>query len=102
MSYLMYLAGFSPSLARQYFNFALQACRVAGAAPNFLLHPPDFMDLSQTPDMAFFPGMKLSKEKKRELFMGIIGRLAQYYDIVNLSTRAHSELGKKLPLKKPS
>lgn len=96
LSYLMYLAGFSPFLAMKYFTFALQTCKASGIAPNFLLHPPDFMDISQVPDMSFFPGMKLSKEKKKEFFIEVINKFKMYFEIATMMTRAQSELKKSL------
>lgn len=69
MSYLTYLGSISPFLAKQYFNIALQACRAAGTAPNFLLHPTDFLDTALAPRMSFFPGMNVSAcRKKREFY----------------------------------
>lgn len=102
MSYLMYLAGFSPFLAMKYFALALQSCKTGGIAPNFLLHPPDFMDLSQAPDMSFFPGMKLSRENKKELFKEVINKITGYFEIATMTGRAQSELEKSLKRETPS
>lgn len=88
LSYLMYLSSLSPTLAKTYLSTAYQSCRLMGTAPNFLLHPPDFMDLTQIPDMVFFPGVKYPKEKKKELFFYVVDTFSQTYQLSNMSSRA--------------
>ena len=43
VSYLLYLASYSPRLARCYFRFALAMCRTFTVSPSLLLHPLDFL-----------------------------------------------------------
>ena len=64
LTYVMYLAGFSRSLARGYFSAALTACRAAGVEPSILLHPLDFLGGEDVPSLGFFPSMKLRAEQK--------------------------------------
>lgn len=92
LSYLMYLCTFSPRVANAYLQTAYQACRLAKTTPNFLLHPPDFMDDSQIPELSFFPGINYSKEKKKEFFFKIIETFSQHYTISNMSSRALENL----------
>lgn len=64
LSYLLYLHGYSPWLARTYWRFALGMCRVFRVEPSILLHPLDFMGSDDTDRLNFFPAMrKLSSEK---------------------------------------
>ena len=41
-SYLLYLGGKSPALARLYWRTALRMCRLRRVEPSVLLHPLDF------------------------------------------------------------
>lgn len=92
LSYLMYLCTFSPGLAKTYLNTAYHTCKLSGVAPNFLLHPPDFMDDTQIPEMNFFPGVKYPKEMKKEFFFQIIDTFSQHYTLSNMSSRALENL----------
>jgi peptidoglycan-N-acetylglucosamine deacetylase len=89
-SYLLYLSSFSTGLAYAYFRAALGLCRQLGVTPSVLLHPLDFLDAREVPDLAFFPAMGLESVKK----LAIVGRLLQewtgFFDLV--PTR---ELGQK-------
>ena len=67
LSYLLFLARFSMPLARLYWDCALAVCRLTGVPPNLLLHPTDFLDVSDVPAMGFFPAMKLPAEQKVNL-----------------------------------
>src|SRR5438067_23563 len=62
LSYLVWLFGYSERLARTYLQIALDLCRLSGTAPSFLLHPLDFLGPREAPELAFFPGMKISLE----------------------------------------
>jgi hypothetical protein len=94
----MYAASHSQMLAKNYFKTALLMCRITGTSPNFLLHPPDFMDSKEVPEMSFFPGMNLPHKLKRELFIRTIKSFEEHYTIVPLRERAENEL--KHPLRK--
>jgi len=58
LSYLLYLAGYSPWLARLYWRFALRMCKTFGVEPSLLLHPLDFMGSDDTDRLSFFPAMQ--------------------------------------------
>lgn len=63
-TYLMFLAQKSEFLAKLYWNTAVTLCRVRSVAPSLLLHPTDFLDVQDVPQMDFFPGMKLPAARK--------------------------------------
>lgn len=55
-SYVLYISGYSRHLALSYFRTALLMCRLIGIQPSLLLHPLDFLDASEIPELSFFPG----------------------------------------------
>jgi hypothetical protein len=62
--YLMFLAQKSEALAKAYWGMNLALSRVRNVPPSLLLHPTDFLDVTDVPQMSFFPGMKLPASKK--------------------------------------
>ncbi|GBC60936.1 polysaccharide deacetylase [Desulfonema ishimotonii] len=88
LSYLLYLCRYSESLMSAYLNVAIGFCKMTGTEPSFLLHPLDLLGGDQVPDLAFFPGMDLSGERKGELFDKVIGRLATHFRLENMSSHA--------------
>jgi hypothetical protein len=64
LSYLLYLHGYSPWLARTYWRFALGMCRVFRVEPSILLHPLDFMGNDDTDRLGFFPAMRRPSAEK--------------------------------------
>jgi hypothetical protein len=87
-SYLLYLARISSALMRTYLKFALAMCRLTHTSPSFLLHPLDFLDTTQVPQLAFFPAMDLNREDKIELFGYVVKVLGKDYDLVDMGTHA--------------
>ena len=73
LCYLLYLAKFSRLAARAYLRFALAMCRLTGTQPSILLHPLDFMGREDCPQLAFFPGMDLPRERKLALASDLLG-----------------------------
>lgn len=67
LSYILWLSGFSKSLALRYMKFAFFMCRQRRVEPSFLLHPLDFLGREDAPELAFFPGMNLPREDKLEM-----------------------------------
>ena len=94
LSYLLYLARFSLALMSLYLNTALVLCKMTGTEPSFLLHPLDFLGGDQVPELTFFPGMDLSRERKIQLFDTVMRTLCENFDLVNMSTHANSLLKK--------
>ena len=81
ISYLLYLAGVSPALARTYFSTALRTCRLRKVEPSILLHPLDFLGADDVDDLAFFPAMGLPGHRKVELVGGFIDQLTGRYEV---------------------
>ncbi len=88
LSYLIYLAGYSRPLADFYLGLALSACRIRGVAPSFLLHPLDFLGPDEAPELAFFPGMRMSTAAKLDVASYALAKLSQHYQMVPMETHA--------------
>jgi hypothetical protein len=84
-SYVLYLSGFSPLLGRAYFWLAIQLCRAVGLGPSLLLHPLDFLDARDVPELAFFPAMDVAWEKKRDLVGRLLDALRGTFDVGGMS-----------------
>ncbi|MDA1013051.1 MAG: polysaccharide deacetylase family protein [Planctomycetota bacterium] len=93
VSYLLYLASYSPTLARCYFRFALGMCRAFGVGPSLLLHPLDFLGCDDESDLAFFPAMGMSGGRKVELVAHYISMLSQRFDVVTMREHARRMCG---------
>lgn len=65
-SYLVFLASFNTTLANLYLRMAIQACHLSNTEPSLLLHPLDFLGGDDDSELAFFPGMNLTAERKLE------------------------------------
>lgn len=101
VSYLLYLAGRSPALARAYFRTALFMCRAARVAPSILLHPLDLLGGDDVRSLSFFPGMAMSGKEKRELVSGFLTMFAERYEICTVGEHAASVAGSPLPMVTP-
>ncbi|MCF7787848.1 MAG: polysaccharide deacetylase family protein [Prosthecobacter sp.] len=87
-TYLMFLAQKSEWLAKVYWNTAVTLCRVRGVAPSLLLHPTDFLDVQDVPQMSFFPGMKLPAKRKISLVEHMVRSLQRYWQVGTMSEHA--------------
>jgi hypothetical protein len=92
LSYLLYVSRFSTLLMLFYLTVAITLCRITQTAPSFLLHPLDVLSGEQVPELNFFPGMDLSKQRKIQLFHKVIRALSKHYMLVNMSTHAKAYL----------
>jgi hypothetical protein len=101
VSYLLYLAGRSPALARSYFRTALFTCRAMRVAPSILLHPLDLLGGDDVRSLSFFPGMAMSGKEKRELVSGLLALFAERYEICTVGEHAASVAGSELPMVTP-
>ena len=90
VSYLLYLAGVSPALARAYFDVAVALCRATGTAPSLLLHPLDFMDLKDAPALGFFPAMSIPAERKMDLVSSALDAMGRHWDIGTMERHART------------
>ncbi|MEO5893869.1 MAG: polysaccharide deacetylase family protein [Ferruginibacter sp.] len=85
LSYLIYLGNISMPLMKLYLNSAIVMCRITKTPVSFLLHPLDLIGGDQIKQLAFFPGMNVSSEKKTKIFKQVINSLTKYYDVQNMS-----------------
>jgi len=90
LSYLIYLQSFSPVLSPAYRNLPFTPCKIAPASPSFLLHPLDFLDRDEAPELAFFPGMKMSAAEKMKLAEKTFAALEECFTLVSMRDHARS------------
>jgi hypothetical protein len=96
LSYLIYLAAFSPVLARLYLKLALSLCKWAKVQPSFLLHPLDFLGPEEAAELAFFPGMQLTVAQKMDVVKMAFDELEGSFQVVSMQqhvTGAFESLG---------
>jgi peptidoglycan-N-acetylglucosamine deacetylase len=82
LSYVIYLATFSESIARMYWRLALTACRVSGVEPAVLLHPLDFLGSDDMRLLHFFPGMTMPSAKKLRLVRDCLSELSKRFQVM--------------------
>lgn len=87
-SYVLYLSLYSPALASQYFRTALRLCRLRGVQPSLLLHPLDLLGSDDTQDLSFFPGMKVTSEKKLEVVSRALQLMSEQFNVLTLQQHA--------------
>jgi hypothetical protein len=87
-SYILYMAGYSETLALTYFQAALSACRIAGVQPSLLLHPLDFLGGDDLKGLEFFPAMNLSGETKLRLVRQALVDLAAHFRVSTMRDHA--------------
>jgi hypothetical protein len=85
LSYLIYLGNISMGLMKLYLNMAIVLCKITKTPISFLLHPLDLVGGDQITQLAFFPGMNVTSEKKVEIFKKVICTLTRNYEVVNMS-----------------
>lgn len=85
LSYLIYLGNISMPLMKLYLSIAILLCKVTRTPVSFLLHPLDLIGGDQITQLAFFPGMNVSSDKKVKVFTQVIEKLKKHYNVVNMS-----------------
>lgn len=85
ISYVLYLATISPRLALAYFRAALQLCRWTHTEPSILLHPLDFIDERECPELRFFPAMNIAAPAKLDIVENALRDLKAAFQVVPLS-----------------
>lgn len=88
VSYLIYLATYSPSLAKAYWKTALTACRATDIQPSLLLHPLDFLSGDDISELKFFPGMNMPAAKKIELVGEFLAAYTDSFEVVSMREHA--------------
>jgi peptidoglycan-N-acetylglucosamine deacetylase len=101
LSYLIYLGNISLRLMKLYLNTAIRMCKITNTSISFLLHPLDLIGGDQISQLAFFPGMNVTSEKKVEIFKTVIQSLSTHYNILNMSKHLdYIESNSKLKFKR--
>lgn len=85
LSYLIFIGNISIVLMKIYLGIAISLCKITKTPISFLLHPLDLIGGDQITQLAFFPGMNVSSDKKVEIFKKVIRTLSKHFDIVNMS-----------------
>jgi peptidoglycan-N-acetylglucosamine deacetylase len=85
LSYLIFLGNISMALMNLYLMVAIGLCRITNTPVSFLLHPLDLIGGDQITQLAFFPGMNVTSDKKVKIFKQVIRTLLRHYVIVNMS-----------------
>lgn len=104
VSYLTYLAGFSPAIARRYFALALLLCRWTGVQPSLLLHPLDFLGADDAlPSLAFFPGMRIPAQTKLAWLSDFLAMYCRQFRVVPMGAHVDAlESSAALPILEPA
>ena len=88
LSYVIYLACYSPVVARLYFKMSLLMCRLFGVQPSLLLHPLDFIGGDDIEAVKFFPGMSMTAAQKLALVDRLFAEFARQFRVVKMSEHA--------------
>ncbi len=89
-TYILYLSTFSPIIGLLYFRFALWLCKLMSIQPSLLLHPTDFLDVQEVPELAFFPAMSINSDQKMEILHKALQILSDNFMVTNLGLHAQS------------
>ena len=98
MSYLLFLAQYSMPLARLYWNTTLTLCRIKGISPSMLLHPTDYLDINDVPEMSFFPGIRIPAERKIAFVSEVISSLQRHYRTMTMAEHCREAAGQLMSL----
>jgi hypothetical protein len=71
-------------LMKLYLNTAIRLCKITRTPISFLLHPLDLIGGDQISQLAFFPGMDVSSDKKVWVFKNVIRQLQRHFEMVNM------------------
>ena len=101
LSYLLYLACYSPTLARYYWAAALRMCRLTRTEPSLLLHPLDFLGGDDVSALDFFPAMRMPGLNKVALVGEFLDMMARHFDLVPLGVHADAIAARpRLPIRR--
>jgi hypothetical protein len=88
LSYVLYMAGYSETLALTYFQAALLLCQMTGVQPSLLLHPLDFLGCDDVEGLDFFPAMNLTGEMKTSVVKNALASLKNRFSVVTIKEHA--------------
>lgn len=84
LSYVQWLGGKWPWLARRYLGLGLSLCRLTRLPPSYLLHSLDFVGRGEHHDLDFFPGMDVTWEHKRAFVEHLMAQLTKHFAVMPL------------------
>jgi len=90
LSYLIFLGDMSMVFMKLYLGIAIRLCKITKTPVSFLLHPLDLIGGDQVTQLAFFPGMNVTSDKKVKIFKQVIRTLSRHYNLVNMSKHHNS------------
>jgi len=90
LSYILFLSGFSSTLALAYFRCALRLCRLADLSPSLLLHPLDFLGIDDNVGLRFFPAMQLPSSQKIKVVDEALRLYCEEFDVVPVLAHANA------------
>jgi peptidoglycan-N-acetylglucosamine deacetylase len=98
LSYLLYISGFSMWVMKIYLSFALFMCKITRTSPSLLLHPLDLISGDKIPELAFFPGMNISTQKKVLVFKYVLNKFKNKFNVLPMMKFVESsvDLGRTL------
>jgi hypothetical protein len=79
----------------RYFKIAMGLCRLTGIQPSLLLHPLDFLNGDDVPELSFFPAMRLASNKKLALVDHVLSMLTDTFTVVTVAE--HAQEVRRLP-----
>ena len=88
LSYILFLASYSPALALAYFKTALWLCRAGGIEPSLLLHPLDFLSGEDCDPLAFFPAMAMPTGRKLAITEQALAIFRDRFEVLALGEHA--------------
>lgn len=100
LSYLIFIGNISMPLMKIYLNTAVKMCKVSNTPISFLLHPLDLIGGDQVKELAFFPGMNVTSDKKVTIFKEVIQTLSKHFECVNMSKHYSYLTHSKMKMKK--
>jgi len=102
-SYLIYLAGYSASVAKLYTQVTKLMCRATSTEPSLLLHPLDFLGKEDKTGLEFFPAMNMESARKLELMDMFFDVLQKRFTPVPIGEFISSfDEAKKIPIYEPA
>ena len=66
----------------------MKLCWLTKTRPSLLLHPLDFMDVDDVPELKFFPAMKVSSDRKLELLDSCLDMMQKHWELVTMHQHA--------------
>ncbi|MCA9257631.1 MAG: polysaccharide deacetylase family protein [Planctomycetales bacterium] len=87
-SYVLYLAGYSKTLAKFYFWLGMTMCRLRGVEPSILLHPLDFLGKDDDQGLDFFPAMQSPRADKLGIMEWVLDALASRFEVLTMEEHA--------------